>query len=55
LNAYQKNVLQKENAESGVAKARLALIGTVQENFLRLLQAAENIRSAEDSLERLKS
>lgn len=55
LNTYQKNVLQKENAESGVAKARLALIGAVQENFLLLLQAAENTRSAKDSLERLSS
>ncbi|MDR3074060.1 MAG: TolC family protein [Deltaproteobacteria bacterium] len=55
LNAYQKAVLQKENADLGVSKARLELIGTVQENFLRLLQAAENTRSAKDSLERLKS
>jgi len=55
LNAYQKAALQKGNAESGVARARLELIGTVQENFLRLLQAAENTRSARDSLERLRS
>lgn len=55
LNAYQKAALQKENADSGVSKARLELIGTVQENFLRLLQAAENTRSAKDSLERLRS
>lgn len=55
LNAYQKSVLQKENADSNIARARLELIGTVQENFLRLLQAAENTRSAKDSLERLRS
>lgn len=55
LNSYQKAALQKENAESGVARARLELIGTVQENFLRLLQARENTRSAKDSLERLRS
>lgn len=55
LGAYQKAALQKENADSGIAKARLELIGTVQENFLRLLQAAENTRSARDSLERLRS
>ena len=55
LNSYQKAALQKENAESGIAKARLELIGTVQENFLRLLQARENTRSAKDSLERLRS
>ena len=55
LNSYQKASLQKENAESNIAKARLELIGTVQENFLRLLQARENTRSARDSLERLRS
>lgn len=55
LNTYQKAALQKENAESGIARARLELIGTVQENFLRLLQARENMRSARDSLERLRS
>lgn len=55
LDNYQKAALQKENAESGVAKARLELIGTVQENFLRLLQSRENTRSAQDSLERLRS
>ena len=55
LSAYQKASLQKENAESGVTNARLALVGVVQDNFLRLLQAAENNRSAKDSLERLRS
>lgn len=55
LNAYQKAALQQENAGHGVSKARLELIGTVQENFLRLLQARENTRSAKDSLERLRS
>ena len=55
LNSYQKAALEKENAQSGVAKARLELIGIVQENFLRLLQARENTRSAKDSLERLRS
>jgi outer membrane protein len=55
LNAYQKAALQKENARAGIAKARLELIGAVQENFLRLLQARENMRSARDSLERLRS
>ena len=55
LNNYQKATLQKENAASGIAKARLELIGTVQDNFLRLLQARENVRSARDSLERLQS
>lgn len=55
LSAYQKSVLEKENAESNVARARLELIGTVQENFLRLLQAAQNTRSAKDSLQRLRS
>ena len=55
LNSYQKASLQKENADSGIARARLELIGTVQENFLRLLQARENMRSSEDALKRLRS
>ncbi len=55
LNAYQRSVLEKENAEANLDRARLALIGTVQENFLLLLQARENVRSAKDSLERLRS
>lgn len=55
LSAYQKSALQGESTRHGIAKARLALIGTVQENFLRLLQAGENTRSAQDSLERLQS
>ncbi len=55
LNTYQRSVLEKENAEANLDRARLALIGTVQENFLLLLQARENVRSAQDSLERLRS
>ena len=55
LSNYQKAALQEENAASGIAKARLELIGTVQENFLRLLQARDSVRSARDSLERLQS
>ena len=55
LNSYQKAALEKENAAANLDRARLDLIATVQENFLLLLQARENSRSARDSLERLRS
>ncbi len=55
LNTYQRSLLEKDNAAANLARARLELIATVQENFLLLLQARENVRSARDSLERLKS
>ena len=55
LNRYQRSVLEKENADANLDRARLALIGTVQEHFLLLLQARENTRSAKDSYERLRS
>jgi outer membrane protein len=55
LNSYQKAVLQKENADANIDTARLDLVAAVQENFLLLLQARENVRSAKDSLARLRN
>ena len=55
LSTYQKSALEKENTAAGMARARLELIRTVQENFFLLLQARENVRSARDSLDRLVS
>ncbi|MDL2272345.1 TolC family protein [Desulfovibrio sp. OttesenSCG-928-I05] len=55
LSNYQKAQLQEENAGANRDRARLALIATVQENFLLLLQARENVRSAQDSYDRLAS
>ncbi len=55
LSTYQKAALQKENADANLERARLELISIVQENFLLLLQARENVRSAQDSLARLRS
>ena len=55
LSTYQKAALQKENADANLDRARLDLVGIVQENFLLLLQARENVRSAKDSLARLHS
>lgn len=54
LAAYQKAALQKDNAEAQLAKARLALIQEVQNNFFLYLKAEENVRSSQDSLNRLK-
>lgn len=52
--------LEKSRLARGVGKARLEqvtqeFILSVQKNFMILLQARENVRSAEDSLTRLKS
>ena len=54
LSSYQKAVLAKESAEAGVNKARLGLIRTVQEHFFAYLKAQEDVRSARDSLDRLR-
>lgn len=53
LAEYQKAALQKENAEAQMARTRLALILQVQQNFFLYLKAEADVRSAEDSLNRL--
>lgn len=53
LTTYEKSMLQKEQAASQIENAELQLIVAVQDAFLQLLQARENVRSAEDSLTRL--
>lgn len=55
LSTYQKAALQKESAEIATNATELALILNVQENFINLLIARENLRSAQDTVERLKS
>jgi outer membrane protein len=55
LSTYQKAALEKEQAAAQVDNAELQLILLVQENFLQLLAARENQRSAADQLERLQS
>ncbi|WP_461211001.1 TolC family protein [Desulfocurvus sp. DL9XJH121] len=54
LSNYQKAELTKENAEANVRNAELSLTTSVQQNFLGLLKAREDVRSAEDSVTRLK-
>ncbi|NJB68965.1 outer membrane protein [Desulfobaculum xiamenense] len=54
LSTYQKSVLGKERSQATLRSAELTLVGLVQQNFLGLLQARENVRVAEDSLKRLQ-
>ena len=54
LSTYQKAELSKENAQEKVRYTELALITNVQQNFLSLLKAREDVRSAHDSVTRLK-
>jgi outer membrane protein len=53
LSAYEKSVLQKESTGARIDQTELALIQSVQENFLGLLKAREDVRSAEDQVKRL--
>lgn len=55
LADYQKAALQEESTKAGIRQARLELIRTVQENFFVYLQALEDVHSAQDSLDRLRS
>lgn len=55
LTTYEKSLLQKEQAASQIDNAELQLTVAIQDAFLRLLQARENVRSAEDALVRLRS
>ena len=53
LAGYQKAALQKDNAEAKLAQARISLVLEVQQNFLMYLTAEANVRSAQDSYNRL--
>lgn len=53
LASYQKAVLQKDNTAAKLNQARISLILQVQKNFLLYLKAEENVRSAQDSYNRL--
>jgi outer membrane protein TolC len=55
LTTYEKSILEKEQAASQIDNAELQLTVAIQDVFLQLLQARENVRSAEDSLVRLRS
>lgn len=53
LAGYQKAALQKDNAKAKLTQARISLILEVQQNFLIYLTAEANVRSAQDSYNRL--
>ena len=55
LTTHERAILQKEQVASQIDNVELRLIVAIQDTFLRLLQARENVRSAEDSLVRLRS
>ena len=54
LAQYQKAALQRDYYNSAQFETELSLISNVQENFLTLLKARENVKSAQDSLTRLQ-
>lgn len=54
LSTYEKAELATENAEAKLRNTELSLITNVQQNFLGLLKAREDVRSAQDSVTRLK-
>lgn len=55
LATYQKAALQAEYTKAMERDTSISLTNTVQETFLSVLSARENMRSAQDSLERLKT
>lgn len=55
LSTYEKAALSSELSQSELEDARLALTQAIQVNFLELLKARADVKSAQDSLERLKS
>ncbi|MBE1425094.1 outer membrane protein TolC [Desulfomicrobium macestii] len=55
LTTHERAILEKEQVASQIDNVELRLIVAIQDTFLRLLQARENVRSAEDSLVRLRS
>lgn len=55
LSTYQKAALQAEYTKAMERDTSISLTNTVQETFLSVLSARENVRSAQDSLERLKT
>lgn len=55
LTTYEKSVLANEQAASQINHVELQLVGAIQDTFLQLMQAREQVRSAEDSLTRLKA
>jgi outer membrane protein TolC len=55
LNTHQKARLTKEQNDANLTQTELSLISTIQTNFLAHLKAKMDVKSAEDSVERLKA
>lgn len=55
LANWQRAELTKESTEAQVKDVELALISNVQTNFLSLLKARQDVKSAQDSVARLES
>lgn len=55
FNEFRRSQLTLEQEETNYINEELSLVLTVQENFLNLLGAQENVRSAQDSVTRLRS
>ncbi len=55
LSKYQKAKLQEEQATAQLTNAELQLIQTIQTSFLDLLKGRMDVKSAQDSVARLRS
>jgi len=55
LSSYQKAKLARKQSDMQLYNAELVIIKDVQSNFLNLLKARMDVKSAKDSVERLKS
>jgi len=55
LSTYQRAKLTKEQNESKLSQTELTLISAIQSNYLAHLKAKMDVKSAQDSVERLKS
>ena len=55
LAVWQQAVLEQDRQKASLASTRIDIAYQVQQAFLELLKARENIRSATDALERLRS
>lgn len=53
LSTYEKSILQKEQTKAQIYQTELSLTLSVQESFLALLKAREDVRSAQDQVKRL--
>lgn len=55
LSTYQKAALATEQAQAKLSQAELSLVETIQVNYFLLLKGRMDVKSAQDSVARLKS